>query len=46
MARSFEIREGKELEFQAQAFNLFNHPNYYVQNGLLRVLQISVRITF
>jgi hypothetical protein len=33
LARSFEIREGKELEFQAQAFNLFNHPNYYVQNG-------------
>jgi hypothetical protein len=33
VARSFEIREGKELEFRAQAFNLFNHPNYYVQNG-------------
>jgi len=33
LARRFEIREGKELEFQAQAFNLFNHPNYYVQNG-------------
>jgi len=24
---------GKELQFQAQAFNLFNHANYYVQNG-------------
>jgi hypothetical protein len=33
LGRSFEIREGKELEFQAQAFNLFNHANYYVQNG-------------
>jgi hypothetical protein len=33
LGRSFEVREGKELEFQAQAFNLFNHPNYYVQNG-------------
>jgi hypothetical protein len=33
LARSFEIREGKELQFQAQAFNLFNHTNYYVQNG-------------
>jgi len=33
LSRSFTIREGKELEFQAQAFNLFNHPNYYVQNG-------------
>jgi hypothetical protein len=33
LGRKFEIREGKELEFQAQAFNLFNHPNYYVQNG-------------
>ena len=27
------FREGKELQFQAQAFNLFNHANYYVQNG-------------
>ncbi len=33
LARSFEIREGKELQFQVQAFNLFNHANYYVQNG-------------
>ncbi|MFY9744343.1 MAG: carboxypeptidase regulatory-like domain-containing protein [Candidatus Sulfotelmatobacter sp.] len=33
LGRSFEIRENKELEFQAQAFNLFNHANYYVQNG-------------
>jgi hypothetical protein len=33
LGRSFSIREGKELEFQAQAFNLFNHANYYVQNG-------------
>jgi hypothetical protein len=33
LARRFEIKEGKELELQAQAFNLFNHANYYVQNG-------------
>jgi len=33
LARSFAIKEGKQLEFQVQAFNLFNHPNYYVQNG-------------
>jgi hypothetical protein len=33
LARSFAVREGKELELQAQAFNLFNHTNYYVQNG-------------
>jgi hypothetical protein len=33
LARSFSIKEGKELQFQAQAFNLFNHANYYVQNG-------------
>ena len=33
LARSFAIREGKELQFQVQAFNLFNHANYYVQNG-------------
>jgi hypothetical protein len=33
LARSFAIREGMQLQFQAQAFNLFNHANYYVQNG-------------
>jgi hypothetical protein len=33
LARSFEVKEGKELKFQVQAFNLFNHANYYVQNG-------------
>lgn len=33
LTRSFILREGKELELQAQAFNLFNHANYYVQNG-------------
>jgi hypothetical protein len=33
LGRSFEVTEGKELEFQAQAFNLFNHANYFVQNG-------------
>jgi len=33
LTRRFQIGEGKELQFQAQAFNLFNHPNYYVQNG-------------
>ena len=33
LARSFAVREGKNLEFQVQAFNLFNHANYYVQNG-------------
>jgi Carboxypeptidase regulatory-like domain len=33
LARSFEIREGKQVQIQAQAFNLFNHANYYVQNG-------------
>jgi hypothetical protein len=33
LARSFSVTEGKQLQFQAQAFNLFNHANYYVQNG-------------
>jgi hypothetical protein len=33
LARSFSIEEGKELQFQVQAFNLFNHANFYVQNG-------------
>jgi hypothetical protein len=33
LARRVPIREGMELDFQAQAFNLFNHANWYVQNG-------------
>ncbi|MGA8502339.1 MAG: TonB-dependent receptor [Candidatus Sulfotelmatobacter sp.] len=33
LARGITIGEGKQLQFQAQAFNLFNHANYYVQNG-------------
>jgi hypothetical protein len=33
LTRRFPIGEGKELQFQVQAFNLFNHVNYYVQNG-------------
>lgn len=33
LARSFSIKEGKELQFEVQAFNLFNHANFYVQNG-------------
>ena len=33
LARSFSFKEGKELRFQVEAFNLFNHANFYVQNG-------------
>ena len=33
LARSFSLKEGKVLRLEAQAFNLFNHANYYVQNG-------------
>jgi Carboxypeptidase regulatory-like domain len=33
VSRSFSIKEEKEVTLQAQAFNLFNHANYYVQNG-------------
>jgi hypothetical protein len=33
LARNFTVREGKDLEFQVQTFNLFNHANWYVQNG-------------
>ncbi len=32
MAKTFRVREGINLEFNAQAFNLFNHHNMYV-NG-------------
>jgi len=33
LARSFPVKEGKQLQIQVQAFNLLNHANFYVQNG-------------
>ena len=33
LSRTFRIKEGHQLQLQVQAFNLFNHANYYVQNG-------------
>jgi hypothetical protein len=33
LARSFAIREGHSLTIQAQAFNVANYANFYVQNG-------------
>jgi hypothetical protein len=33
LARSFSLKEGKQLQLQVEVFNLFNHANYYVQNG-------------
>ena len=33
LARSFHIGDRGTLQLQAQAFNLFNHANYYVANG-------------
>jgi hypothetical protein len=33
LARNFQITERQSVSFQVQAFNLFNHANFYVQNG-------------
>src|SRR5579863_2831281 len=33
LGRCFDGREGMQLQLQVQAFNRFNHANYYVQNG-------------
>src|ERR1035438_10841433 len=33
LERNFVLREGQELQLRAQAFNVLNHANYYVQNG-------------
>jgi hypothetical protein len=33
LARRFTVGERHEVTLQAQAFNLLNHANYYVQNG-------------
>jgi hypothetical protein len=33
LSRSFHVTERNAITLQAQAFNLLNHANYYVQNG-------------
>jgi hypothetical protein len=33
ITRAFQITERQRIEFQAQVFNLFNHPNFFVQAG-------------
>jgi hypothetical protein len=33
IARQFRLGERQALTFRAQAFNVLNHANYYVQNG-------------
>lgn len=33
LARSFNLSERHSITLEAQAFNLLNHANYYVQNG-------------
>jgi hypothetical protein len=33
LTRAFRITERQNIEIQAQVFNLFNHPNYFVQAG-------------
>jgi hypothetical protein len=33
IARQFRLTERQVLTFRAQAFNVLNHANYYVQNG-------------
>jgi len=33
ISRRFSLTERQSVLFQAQAFNLLNHANYYVQNG-------------
>ena len=33
LSRSFHVTEKQRIVVLAQAFNLFNHANFYVQNG-------------
>ncbi|HKV27620.1 MAG TPA: TonB-dependent receptor [Candidatus Acidoferrales bacterium] len=33
LTRRFHITERQTIQLEAQVFNLFNHPNFYVQNG-------------
>lgn len=33
LTRTFHITERQSIQFEAQVFNLFNHPNFFVQAG-------------
>lgn len=33
LARSFHLTDRQSIEIEAQVFNLFNHPNFFVQAG-------------
>jgi hypothetical protein len=33
LTRAFHITERQSIQFEAQVFNLFNHPNFFVQAG-------------
>ena len=33
LTRTFHLTEHQSIQIEAQAFNLINHPNFYVQNG-------------
>src|SRR4029077_21120450 len=33
LARALHITERQTITLKVQVFNLFNHPNYFVQNG-------------
>ena len=36
-AKNFKIREGLDLEFRAEGFNIFNHHNFFVNGANLEV---------
>jgi hypothetical protein len=35
LRREFDLREGTALQLRMEAFNLFNHPNFYNPSGVL-----------
>jgi hypothetical protein len=36
IAKNFQIREGTELQFRAEGFNILNHPNFQAPSAATR----------
>lgn len=35
LSRRFKMAEGKSIQFRAEFFNLFNHPNFNIPNQVV-----------
>jgi hypothetical protein len=46
LAKRTKIREHQEIEFRAQALNIFNHPNFFLVNSNSGSSTLTINNTF